>query len=103
MSPRVVAAVRDSKAACEVFHIPFQSGDNEVLKGMRRGHTRETYVRIVKRIRDMFGMDAAITADLIVGFPGETEEQFQRTISLLEEVGTQNMLPLTPSQSMIES
>jgi len=70
----------------EVFHIPFQSGDNEVLKNMRRGYTRESFLAIVQRIRDACGDDAAITADLIVGFPGETDEQFQRTLTLLEEV-----------------
>jgi len=86
MSPRVVTAVRDHESAMEVFHIPFQSGDNEVLKNMRRGYTRESFLAIVQRIRDACGDDAAITADLIVGFPGETDEQFQRTLTLLEEV-----------------
>ena len=72
MSPRVISAVSDNPTACEVFHIPFQSGNNEVLKRMRRGYTREKFLSIVKRIRDEFGEgpEVSITADLIVGFPG---------------------------------
>jgi tRNA-2-methylthio-N6-dimethylallyladenosine synthase len=77
-----------------------QSGDDDVLKAMRRGYTRQKYLGIVQRIREEFGEDAAITADLIVGFPGETEEQFQRTLSLLDEVRTEapsNRLSQWPS------
>lgn len=72
MSPRVVTAVAENPTACEVFHIPFQSGNNEVLKRMGRGYTREKYLSIVQRIRDELGDGPAvsITADLIVGFPG---------------------------------
>jgi tRNA-2-methylthio-N6-dimethylallyladenosine synthase len=86
MSPRVVAAVKAHPALCELFHIPFQSGDDEILKLMRRGYTRASYLNIVQRIRQEFGDEASITADVIVGFPGETEDQFQRTLELLEEV-----------------
>ncbi|CAB9524412.1 tRNA-2-methylthio-N(6)-dimethylallyladenosine synthase [Seminavis robusta] len=85
MSLGVVDAVAETDAACENFHIPFQSGSNEVLAAMGRGHTREKYLHIVDRIRSRLP-DAAITADVIVGFPGETEEQFQETLSLMEEV-----------------
>lgn len=85
MSLGVVDAVAETPAACESFHIPFQSGSNEVLAAMGRGHTREKYLHIIDRIRSRIP-DAAITADVIVGFPGETEEQFQDTLSLMEEV-----------------
>lgn len=85
MSLGVVDAVADTPAACESFHIPFQSGSNEVLAAMGRGHTREKYLHIIDRIRSRI-RDASITADVIVGFPGETEEQFQETLSLMEEV-----------------
>jgi tRNA-2-methylthio-N6-dimethylallyladenosine synthase len=85
MSLGVVDAVAETAAACECFHIPFQSGSNEVLAAMGRGHTREKYLHIVDRIRSRIP-DAAITADVIVGFPGETEEQFQETLALMEEV-----------------
>jgi len=85
MAMSVVDAVAETPAACENFHIPFQSGSNEVLQRMGRGHTRDKYLDIVHRIRSRLP-DASITADAIVGFPGETEEQFQDTLSLMETV-----------------
>lgn len=85
MSLGVVDSVAETPAACECFHIPFQSGSNEILAAMGRGHTREKYLHIVDRIRSRIP-DAAITADVIVGFPGETEEQFEDTLSLMREV-----------------
>mmetsp|Transcript_17810 Transcript_17810/g.41670 ORF Transcript_17810/g.41670 Transcript_17810/m.41670 type:complete len:703 (+) Transcript_17810:62-2170(+) len=85
MSLGVVDAVAETPAACESFHIPFQSGSNEVLAAMGRGHTREKYLHIIDRIRSRIP-GASITADVIVGFPGETEEQFQETLSLMDTV-----------------
>jgi len=67
------------------FHVPFQSGDDEVLANMSRGYTADRYRYIIERIRRHIP-DAAIAADAIVGFPGETEEQFQRTLQLMEEI-----------------
>ena len=67
------------------FYFPFQSGDNEVLKNMRRGYTRERYLDIVDKIR-LHLPDATIIADCIVGFPGETNEQFERTLDLMRIV-----------------
>jgi tRNA-2-methylthio-N6-dimethylallyladenosine synthase len=85
MSMGVVDAVAETPTACLNFHIPPQSGSNEILEAMGRGHTRERFLQIVDRIRQKIP-DAAITADMIVGFPGETEEQFQDTLKLMEEV-----------------
>lgn len=85
MSPRVVQAVAANPVIMPNFNVPFQSGDDEVLRQMRRGYSRERYLSIVQLIRREMP-DAAITADCIVGFPGETEEQFQNTLSLMEEV-----------------
>jgi len=85
MSARVVDAVAETPALCEMFHIPFQSGDDDILRDMARGYTAERFKQIVARIRERLP-DAAITADAIVGFPGETEEQFQNTLRLMEEV-----------------
>ena len=85
MSLGVVDAVAETPTACLNFHIPPQSGSNEILQAMGRGHTREKFLKIVQRIRDRLP-DAAITADMIVGFPGETEEQFEDTLRLMEEV-----------------
>ncbi len=71
---------------CEHFHIPFQSGDNNILKSMGRGYTIERYKRIVDRIRSLMP-DASISADVIVAFPGETTEQFQKTLNIIKEIG----------------
>lgn len=67
------------------FHIPPQSGSNVVLKAMRRGYTVESFKAVVRRIREEIS-DAAICGDMIVGFPGETEEQFQESLRLMEEL-----------------
>jgi tRNA-2-methylthio-N6-dimethylallyladenosine synthase len=85
MSLGVIDAVAETPTACWNFHIPPQSGSNEILEAMGRGHTREKFLQIVQRIRDRLP-DAAITADIIVGFPGETNEQFEETLKLMEEV-----------------
>jgi tRNA-2-methylthio-N6-dimethylallyladenosine synthase len=85
MSMRVIDAVAETPALCEMFHIPFQAGDDDILRSMARGYTAARYLEIVRRIRERLP-DAAITADAIVGFPGETEEQFQATLELMEKV-----------------
>lgn len=71
---------------CEFFHIPFQSGDNDILREMARGYTHERYRQIMHNIR-RYMPDASISGDAIVGFPGETEEQYLRTEALVREVG----------------
>lgn len=83
---RLIRACAELPKVCEHFHIPFQSGDNEVLKAMGRGYSQEKYCRIIETIRCVMP-DASISADVIVGFPGETEHQFENTLKLVEEVG----------------
>jgi len=83
---RLIRACAELPKLCEHFHIPFQSGDNEVLRAMGRGYTHERYRRIIDMIRSYIP-DAAISGDAIVGFPGETEAQFENTLKLVEEVG----------------
>jgi len=83
---RLIDACADLPKVCEHFHIPFQSGDNDVLRAMARGYTVERYRRIIDRIRERMP-DAAISADVIVAFPGETDAQYQRTLDLVEAVG----------------
>jgi len=83
---RLIRACSELPKVCQHFHIPFQSGDNEILKAMARGYTHEKYRRIIDTIRH-YMPDASISADAIVGFPGETEAQFTNTLDLVEEIG----------------
>ncbi|MGF1515111.1 MAG: tRNA (N6-isopentenyl adenosine(37)-C2)-methylthiotransferase MiaB, partial [Elainellaceae cyanobacterium] len=83
---RLIRACAELPKVCEHFHIPFQSGDNELLKAMGRGYTHERYRRIIDKIRGLMP-DAAISADAIVGFPGETEDQFLNTMTLVDDIG----------------
>ncbi|GET44380.1 tRNA (N6-isopentenyl adenosine(37)-C2)-methylthiotransferase MiaB [Microseira wollei] len=83
---RLIKACAELPKVCEHFHIPFQSGDNDILKAMARGYTQEKYRRIIDKIRE-YMPDAAISGDAIVGFPGETEAQFENTLKLVEEIG----------------
>ena len=83
---RLIDACADLPKVCEHFHIPFQSGDDDVLKAMARGYTVDRYRRIIERIRERMP-DASISADVIVAFPGETDAQYRRTLDLIEEIG----------------
>ncbi len=83
---RLIEACAELPKVCEHFHVPFQSGDDELLKAMARGYTTARYRRIVEQIRNLMP-DAAISADAIVGFPGETDAQFRRTLELVDEIG----------------
>ncbi|ABA22647.1 tRNA-i(6)A37 thiotransferase enzyme MiaB [Trichormus variabilis ATCC 29413] len=83
---RLIKACAELPKVCEHFHIPFQSGDNQLLKAMARGYTQEKYRRIIDTIR-RYMPDASISADAIVGFPGETEEQFENTLKLVDDIG----------------
>lgn len=85
MTERIVKAVASLSKVCEYFNIPVQSGDNAVLARMRRGYTVEEYLEKIALIRQLVP-GAAITTDVIVGFCGETEEEFQHTLDLLEKV-----------------
>ncbi len=80
----------DTIAACEKvsrhFHLPFQSGSNRILKEMNRHYTREQYLDLIAYARSVVP-DISFTSDVIVGFPGETREDFEQTLSLIEEVG----------------
>jgi tRNA-2-methylthio-N6-dimethylallyladenosine synthase len=82
----VIEAMADCAAVCEHAHLPLQSGSSRILKRMRRTYTRDRYLALVERMRTAIP-DLALTTDLIVGFPGETEEDFGETIEAVEEVG----------------
>src|SRR5205823_164512 len=82
----VIAAMADCDAVCEHAHLPLQSGSTRVLKAMRRTYSRERYLRLVAELRAAIP-DLALTTDIIVGFPGETDADFQETLEVVEEVG----------------
>jgi tRNA-2-methylthio-N6-dimethylallyladenosine synthase len=82
----VIAAMAECDAVCEHAHLPLQSGSSRVLKAMRRTYSRERFVRLAGELRAAIP-DLALTTDLIVGFPGETDEEFRETIEVVEEVG----------------
>jgi tRNA-2-methylthio-N6-dimethylallyladenosine synthase len=82
----VIEAMADCAAVCEHTHLPLQSGSTRVLKRMRRTYGRERYVALAGRLRGAIP-DLALTTDIIVGFPGETEEDFRETLEVVEEVG----------------
>ncbi|MBU4217066.1 tRNA (N6-isopentenyl adenosine(37)-C2)-methylthiotransferase MiaB [Candidatus Parcubacteria bacterium] len=88
MSEELIEMVAQCEKVCRHIHVPAQSGSNEILQRMNRKYTREHYLDLIKKIRA--GLDAdlpvAITTDIIVGFPGETEEHFLDTMRLFEEV-----------------
>jgi tRNA-2-methylthio-N6-dimethylallyladenosine synthase len=108
LTPRLIAAVRDVPKVCEWFHLPLQSGSDEVLARMNRGYTRADYLALVDALRAAVP-DISLSTDLIVGFPGETEEDFARTMEMVERVAYDNVFvfrysprPGTPAATMPE-
>ncbi len=86
MRADVIAAHAELRSLCEHIHLPLQSGSSDVLKRMRRTYSRERYLERVAMIRERIP-DCAITTDIIVGFPGESEADFEQTVDVAEEVG----------------
>lgn len=82
--PDIVSAIEENPNLCDWVHLPVQSGSDRILKLMRRGHKRSDYLDRIQRIRNS-SRRLALTSDIIVGFPGETDEDFQQTIELVRE------------------
>lgn len=85
MKDDLIEAMSNLSKVCEHLHLPVQAGSDRILSKMNRGYTRADYLTLVRKIREAVG-DISLTTDLIVGFPGETEEDFQQTLALVEEV-----------------
>src|SRR5207249_3506179 len=83
--PPVIAAMAEAAAVCEHVHLPVQSGSARVLKSMRRTYTPDRYLALADRLRDAIP-DLALGTDVIVGFPGETEDDFEETLHLVRHV-----------------
>ena len=82
--PDIVTAIEENKNLCDWIHLPVQSGSDRILKLMRRGHTRDDYWQRIERIKNSHRR-LALTSDIIVGFPGETDEDFRQTLELVEQ------------------
>jgi len=85
LSDELISAMRDCSKVCEHLHLPVQAGSNRILAEMNRKYTREHYFELVEKLRDKLP-DISLTTDIIVGFPGETEEDFEQTLDLVERV-----------------
>jgi len=86
LSDKLIEAFKNCDKLCKYVHLPVQAGSSKVLKEMNRKYTREHYLGLVKKLRDAVP-NITISTDIIVGFPGETEEEFEETITLANEVG----------------
>ena len=89
LSNELIELMAGSEKICRHLHLPVQSGSSRILKAMNRGYTRESYLELIGRLKAAMP-DLAITTDIIVGFPGETMEDIDETISLVQEVGYDN-------------
>ncbi|MGH7325524.1 MAG: tRNA (N6-isopentenyl adenosine(37)-C2)-methylthiotransferase MiaB [Candidatus Rokuibacteriota bacterium] len=103
---RLIRAIRDVPPVCEWVHLPLQSGADRVLERMNRGYTRERYFALIAELREAVP-EVALSTDLILGFPGETEDDFQQTLDMVERIGYDNVFafrysprPGTPAASM---
>jgi len=97
VTPRMISAMRDLPKVCRHLHLPVQSGSTSTLARMRRRHTREEYLDLVHRVRSAIP-DIALSTDVIVGFPGETAEEFEDTLSLARTVRYHSMFSFKYSE-----
>lgn len=85
ITDELIETIKHCEKVCEYFHIPMQSGNNEILRAMNRRYTVAEYVKIAEKVRTTFE-DVTITSDFIAGFPGETESQFQDTLDIIDRL-----------------
>ena len=108
LRPETIAAMAECDAVCEHLHLPLQAGSDRTLTRMRRGYTAERYLKRLAAARDAIP-DLAVTTDLIIGFPGETDADFQQTLDVVDEAGYDAAYTFvfspregTPAASMVE-
>ncbi len=89
LSDELIRCFQDLEYLCPHIHLPFQAGANRILKMMNRGYTRERYMELIKKLRAERS-DIAITSDVMVGFPGESEEDFKKTLDLMQKIEFDN-------------
>ena len=85
----VIEAIADNSKIARMLHLPLQSGSTKILNAMNRGYTKKEFITLAKKIKEKIP-DIGLTTDIIVGFPGETEEDFQDTMDVVNEVGFEN-------------
>jgi tRNA-2-methylthio-N6-dimethylallyladenosine synthase len=109
VTKKMIDTMKDVPKVCHHIHLPVQSGSNKILARMKRTYTREWYIDTINRLRDAIP-DIAISTDIIVGFPGETEEDFNGTMKLLREVEFDSIFsfkfsprPGTPASEFIDT
>ena len=86
LSEDLIDAIAECDKLCEHVHLPFQAGSNRVLKAMHRSYTQERYLDLVRKLKERVP-GVTLTTDIIVGFPGETEADFEETLKVVREVG----------------
>jgi tRNA-2-methylthio-N6-dimethylallyladenosine synthase len=108
LTRRLIQALRDVPRVCEYLHLPLQSGSNRILTRMNRGYTRERYLELIAELRETVP-GLALSTDLIVGFPGEADADFEDTVDMVERVGYDNVFafrysrrPGTPAAGMAD-
>ena len=108
LTERLIRAIRDVPKVVEYLHLPLQSGSDRILERMNRGYTRARYLELIAELKETVP-DIALSTDLIVGFPGETEDDFARTVEAVETVGYDNVFafrysrrPGTPAAEMAD-
>ncbi len=90
LSDGIIECFQDINKLCPHIHLPFQAGSNEILKRMKRGYTREQYLGLISKLRKV-EPDIAITSDVMVGFPGESRDDFEMTLDLIRQVQFDNL------------
>jgi len=106
LTPRLMRAIRDVPKVMEYLHLPLQSGSDRILERMNRGYTRARYLELIAELRETVP-DIALSTDLILGFPGETDDDFEQTVDMVERVAYDNVFafrysrrPGTPAADM---